>query len=166
MTMLRKNMIRNVIPGSPGQTYFPTQQARPGYWATTQVVTTGCIPSLGSMVVSKVGWRIASYDEIANYLCNDWERQSKCRVVKKQMETLYNTKFLFENVGDIDRRSFLAVAIPPNAHGLAICVVDREATDWELTPTPVVLPVGYNRWLFSDWYECEIVNGVEVVTAI
>lgn len=161
MTVLRKNRFVDVIPGSPGQKYIPSSPARPGHWTTTKVVKVGCRPSDKTKWIER-GWRLASYEEIKNFLVPFHERSNKCRIAIRQMTTVYRTQNLFTSIAPMDYNKFLAVGtLPGYENGICIVLCNRFATDYEIRPNPV-----YNaNWNFSDYYTCAIVNGNEVITA-
>lgn len=161
MTVLRKRRKTVFIPGSAGQRYIPPTRPSAGYWTRTKTPQTGCLPQpeTGDSFIG--AFRLASYDEIKNYLAGG--SNDKCYVLKRQMEVLYNTPYTATEIAIIDSEYALSVGPKPgpDTNDVAIIVIRRDL-EYTSNENPAK-PDEY--WSFDENYTCSIIDGVEYIEA-
>ena len=188
MTKLIKNRNTIYIPGTLGQPEVKAVPSTPGYYTTIQVSTLELVPKPVPIVPKPVeddayeysfdsrfdngkgvSWRIATYAEILKTFYSFFAKPSKCEVAERILELISTTATLFQPLGyprSNTNSIFLAIVSIEGQQG--ICYVTTTGLyaklDWASLKKDN--PSFRKGWVFSDYYSCEEVNGVEQVTAL
>lgn len=182
MTVLSKDQNVSVIVGQEGQEGTAAVPAKSGYYTTIQVATTQLIStstsitSSTSTVSNDFDLRAATYDEIVTHL---WPGTSDqlCGIAAYILETINNTELQFTSLKNIYGLGvdygMLTVAYVPEQGGVGIAHVSLKLggskPETKANPAYTLMhPSGtpFSEWLFEDYYNCTVVNGVEEITAL